>query len=148
MTTARRGGQELVLTVKADAEGVGELMSRVRATLQSWSIPDEAAHEVLIITDELATNIARHAWHDGGEHSFAYTLRLATPSSGPELNILLQDDGDAFDLTQHIPTGLDQEIDDRRLGGIGLALVREFAKQIQYSRENGENRVCIVKSLA
>ncbi len=100
----RQAQQDLQLTVKADAFGIEHLMSQVRAKLLSWPVPAPIVHEVLIITDELASNIVRHAWHDGMEHSFTYALSLQSSRTRSEISILLRDNGVAFDPAQHRPS--------------------------------------------
>ena len=138
--------QHLQLTVKADAAGIGNLMSQVRAKLLSWAVPAAVAHEILIITDELASNIVRHAWHDGTEHFFTYALSLQPFRTGSEISVRLRDNGVVFDPTQHTPTELDKAIDERTLGGNGLALVQGLADNLQYCRSSGENHVRVTRS--
>jgi anti-sigma regulatory factor (Ser/Thr protein kinase) len=72
--------QNLQLTVKTDASGIEHLMSQVRASLLSWEVPAAISNEILIITDGLASNIVRHAWHDGMEHFFTYVVLAAIPN--------------------------------------------------------------------
>jgi anti-sigma regulatory factor (Ser/Thr protein kinase) len=69
----------------------------VRAKLLSWQVPAPVVNEILIITDELASNVVRHAWHDGVEHSFTYALSLQSSRTGSEISVLLRDNGVAFD---------------------------------------------------
>ena len=142
----RRAGQHLQLTVKANASGIEHLMSQVRAKLLSWAIPPAIAHEILIISDELASNIVRHAWHDGMEHSFTCALSLQSSGTGSDISVLLRDNGVAFDPTQYTPTEVVKSIDERAVGGNGLALVQELADELHYCRSNGENHVRITKS--
>jgi anti-sigma regulatory factor (Ser/Thr protein kinase) len=142
----RQARQDLQLTVNADASGIEHLMSQARAKLLSWPVPAAIVHEILIITDELASNIVRHAWHDGMQHLFTYGLSLQPFRTGSEISVLLRDNGAPFDPTQHTPTELDKAMDQRMPGGNGLALVQSLADEMQYSGLNGENHVRAAKS--
>jgi serine/threonine-protein kinase RsbW len=142
----RQAEPDLQLTVNADASGSEHLMAQVRVKLLSWPVPAHIAHEILIITDELASNIVRHAWRDGMQHFFTFALSLRTSRTGSEISALLRDNGVAFDPTKHTPTELDKAIDERMPGGNALALVQGLADEMQYSRLNGENHVRVTKS--
>lgn len=135
------GARPLPIIVQADQAGIAAMMDQVRAALRQWSIPSAAAHDMLVIIDELATNIVSHAWSDGAAHSF----RLELLPRADQISIVLHDDGIAFDPTQYQPTGTDLDIDERPVGGLGLALVHQLAHGIQYSRVDGENRVRIIR---
>ena len=143
----RPAEQDLQLIVKANASGIEHLVSQVRAKLLSWPVPPPIAHEILIITDELASNIVRHAWHDGMKNSFTYALSLRSSRAGSEISVLLRDNGVAFDPTQHRLTVLDKVIDERKPGGNGLALVQGLADELQYCRLKSENNVRVTQSL-
>jgi serine/threonine-protein kinase RsbW len=143
----RRRKGRIGLTVSADAAGLANLLGEVRAILDAWAVPDTATHDVLVMADELATNIIRHAWNGQPGHQFSFALALEQAGGGLELVMHLSDDGAAFDPTRFRATGLDGDVDEREPGGVGLALVQALAGEFSYRRENGENRIRVSRAL-
>lgn len=142
----RQSKARITLTVPADAAGLAYLLREVRAALEAWAIPDTAAHEVLVMAEELTTNIVRHAWNGEPGHQFHFSLALEETDGDAELVMRIRDDGAAFDPTRHRPTGLDGTIDERHPGGVGLALVQAFAREFRYIRTDGENRTLVSRA--
>jgi anti-sigma regulatory factor (Ser/Thr protein kinase) len=138
----------LDLTVPADMAGVADMLERVRATLAAWPVTETAANEVLVIAEELAINIVRHAW--GGErgHQFSFRMSLEPGAAGADVVLGLADDGPPFDPTLHVPVGMDETLETRRAGGVGIALVRAFASDFSYVRAAGANRVRVSRPAA
>ena len=145
MRGQRNGGLRLI--VPADAAGLTDLLSAVRATLATWAVPDAATHDILVMADELATNIIRHAWNSEPGHRFSFALTLEQVGRRPQLVMHFCDDGTAFDPTRFRPVGLDAELDQRGPGGVGLALVQGLAQEFTYRRKNGENRIRVCRVL-
>ncbi|MDP3676924.1 MAG: ATP-binding protein [Novosphingobium sp.] len=91
------------------------------------------AARLAVVVDELVSNAVRHGVDDG-----SIAIELAMAVCGGEVSIVLEDDGVAFDPTQERGfRGPDPETG----GGVGLALVKAWAKGFAYSRENGRNRI-------
>lgn len=139
MEGAQRDPLELV--VPADMAGVAAMLDRVRATLAGWPVSETAANEVLVMAEELAANIARHAWGGQPGHRFSFRMSLEAGTAGANVVLGLADRGEPFDPTLHVPVGMDQPLETRLAGGVGIALVRAFASEFRYARAAGENRV-------
>lgn len=104
-------------------------------------------HDILVMADELATNIVRYAWNGQPGHHFSFALKLEQTEGGLELVMHLSDDGAPFDPTRFRATGLDGDLDKRQPGGVGLAVVQALARRFAYKRENGENRIRVSRAL-
>ena len=86
-----------------------------------------------VVVEELVSNAVRHGAEDG-----SIAIELAMAVSGDEVELVLEDDGVAFDPTEERAfRGPDPETG----GGVGLALVRAWANGFGYTRENGRNRI-------
>ena len=51
----------------------------------------------------------------------------------------IRDSGPAFDIRTAAEPALDQTIEEREIGGLGLFLIRQFASEIGYERRDGMN---------
>lgn len=63
------------------------------------------------------------------------------------LSITLRDDGIAFDPTAQAEVDTAAVIDQRQIGGLGIALLRQIADEVHYRRtDDGQNELSIIKT--
>ena len=63
------------------------------------------------------------------------------------LSITLSDDGIAFDPTAQAEVDTAAVIDQRQIGGLGIALLRQIADEVHYRRtDDGQNELSIIKT--
>jgi serine/threonine-protein kinase RsbW len=141
---AGRGGR-LALRVRADPAEHDEMTRKVRAFLESAPIAPDGAREIMIVVDELASNIERHAWPQGGAHEFGLSLAWEDCASKVRVTVAFEDDGIPFDPRTARPPAHSTELDDRPIGGLGLELVRSLSDGLHYSRRDGRNRTRVHK---
>ena len=94
-----------------------------------------------LAVEEVFTNFVRH--NANGRDSIEIRLRL----DGNDLSVALTDyDAPRFDLTIEAPDpGIDEPLDKRTPGGLGLLLVKKMMDRIEYRHENGIGTVLLSK---
>lgn len=128
---------QLDMAIANDVQEVG----RVIDTLEEFGAengiaPDQVLRFGLAL-DELITNVISYGLAGRSE----CVIRLLVEHENGILRAELQDDGLPFDpLTADVelPEG---DIEDRRIGGLGLTLVRKIMDRLDYRREDGFNRL-------
>lgn len=135
----------LSISNRIDALGAG--LDEVEAWLAAWSADPGDRAQVMIIVDEIGSNIIGSAWPEGGDHSFQIELHVAPADQALALRLLATDDGIAFDPTQAPPPTLDLDLDEREPGGLGLFMVGEMSDSMEYQRTEGRNRLQVTKRL-
>lgn len=99
--------------------------------------------ELNLVLEEVVANIISYAYGDSGRHEIVVQADLRDG----ELVLEVEDDGRAFNPAQ-IPTpDLDSPLEYRKVGGLGLHLVREFTDSIEYGREQDKNRLVMRKKV-
>jgi serine/threonine-protein kinase RsbW len=96
-----------------------------------------------LIVEELFTNAVRHG--HGGDCDAP--IRLTLDASPTEIFVLYEDTAPAFDPLARIAQSeahLEAGLEDRRVGGFGVALVAQMASGLDYVRENALNRLRLV----
>jgi anti-sigma regulatory factor (Ser/Thr protein kinase) len=63
------------------------------------------------------------------------------------LEIILRDNGVAFDPTQQAEVDTERATAERQVGGLGIALLRQIADEVRYSRIDDINTLTIIKNL-
>jgi anti-sigma regulatory factor (Ser/Thr protein kinase) len=137
----------LSLTIPNRIEALSGGMDAVEAYLAAWSVDPGDSAQVMMILDEIASNIIKCAWPDGGEHSFRIELHVAAVPPALALRLMATDDGIAFDPTQVAPPSLDLDLDEREPGGLGLFMVGQMSDFMEYRRLEGCNRLEVRKRL-
>jgi serine/threonine-protein kinase RsbW len=119
---------------------------RIRKDLEflklEWKLKESDTRQILVIVEELFSNITRYAFDDKKEHEITIGLSHAEN----EIGIEFVDDGVPFNPLEYQT----QPTDDPALsdaGGMGLTLIGAFSSNISYHRSSGKNHLTITKKI-
>lgn len=101
------------------------------------------AFELNLILEELFTNIISYGYAGGREHKITLSLEY----QDEEVNLELTDGGVPFNPLEAPLPDIAKPIKERRVGGLGIFLVRTYADRIDYRRENKKNVLTIRKKI-
>ena len=114
-------------------------LSRVNAWVHDWAerhrLPARVAHNLDLCSTEVVTNIMSHASSD---HSAQHIL-LRLGWQGEDVALEVEDDGTKFDLRQVPEPPRAASLQEARIGGWDIPIVRHFSDGLQYRREGGHN---------
>jgi anti-sigma regulatory factor (Ser/Thr protein kinase) len=128
-----------------------ELLCIVRAALgqmtETLGFSSEAGRAVVLAVDEALANVIRHAYEGRADGPIAISFRRGeTCREGrwnDALEIEIEDRG--------VPIKLEElrgrRLDEIRPGGLGLHFIRENMDSVEFLRENGKNRLRLMKIL-
>ena len=123
-------------------------VSRVNGCLETfWEqqrLPDDGRMEVLLCVEEVLSNVIRHGFPGEDEDEVWVRADLAAG----EIQIQIEDNGEAFDPLSYPPPRLDVPLQERRIGGLGIHLVRKLMDRIRYERSAGRNCFSMAKKIA
>lgn len=94
---------------------------------------------VQMAVDEACSNIIEHAYH-GREGEIEITSEV----HGDALTIILRDHGDSFDPDSVPEPDLTCDLEDRRVGGLGVYLIRQLMDEVTYERPSGAGNVLVL----
>jgi len=101
-------------------------------------LPADQTFNVDLVLEELFTNMVRHA--KGGRKEIAVGLDHVAPTR--TLTLRIRDfDVEPWELTQAPEPDLSIPIEDRRPGGLGIFLVRQFTRRLDYHHVDGVTTV-------
>jgi len=107
--------------------------------LSSRSPGPKALYNLQLAAEEMSTNIIKYGYDDKREHQI--TLRVEGLKECMRLQIF--DDGHLFDPRQAPEPDLEQNLEDRQAGGLGISLVRRLARRMEYERRDGMNALTV-----
>jgi len=123
-----------------DIQDVSRIDTDLSQLASEWSIPDSELRQVVVIIEELLSNIVRFAFPDPNEQ----LIEVRITKAGRVLTIRITDNGIPFNpLDYHPSPTTDPASSDA--GGMGIILVRTFSDSIEYNRNKDKNRLTITK---
>jgi len=125
----------LELTIRNELEQVSFVAERLGPLLETWNVAPRTAYRTQVVIEEVLSNVVRHGYPDGGQHEIS--VSVARRDEGIEIRV--RDDGVEFDPGAAAPVDLDQPLGERRVGGLGIHLVRQFVDSLEYRRADGRN---------
>lgn len=131
------------MTLTGDIGDVARVLDRLEYFCQAAQISSEKGIRLGIVLDELITNIIMH----GLKNQPRPEITLSVQRLNSRLVAKLVDNGTAFnslDANVSLPTGT---VEDLRVGGIGLAMVKTFVDKLEYAFESGKNKILIEISI-
>ena len=95
--------------------------------------------QVNLIVEEIFVNIVNYSQTD--------FIRVNVEFKNPELTIECIDNGvECNPLLKKTPD-LPENIEDAKIGGLGIFLTKEIADNLNYQYQNGENHLKIIKNV-
>lgn len=133
----------LDMLLRNDLSELGRLADAVDEFIERNQLPPDLAFKFNLCFDELITNTVSYGYDDAAPHE----IRVSMETDGAELRAEVEDDAAAFDpFADAPPPDLTSDVDDRRVGGLGVFLVKKTMDHASYRREGDRNLVLLAKS--
>jgi anti-sigma regulatory factor (Ser/Thr protein kinase) len=101
----------------------------------------DACLRLVLLVEELFANTVAHGH---GQDSDA-PVRIAFDVEAGRVRLLYEDTGPAHDPFASItPPDEAAEVEDRPVGGLGILLIAAMARDVEYRRADGRNRIALV----
>jgi anti-sigma regulatory factor (Ser/Thr protein kinase) len=106
-------------------------------------LPMIVLSEMNVALDEILNNIITYGFVDDKHHEIVISLCLAQDALTAEV----QDDGIAFNPIEALPPDLSGGLFERRVGGLGIHLIRSLMDNMEYDRKGGLNQLRLRRCL-
>ena len=131
---------ECIIEKKAITDNIEELSTLSDLALQKFNIPENKRQELMMALDEAITNIVLHGYSgkDGD-------IKIVIARKNEYVTVELVDSGRVFDPTTFPEPDLNVPIEERKIGGMGVLLIRKFTDGMEYYHSNGINHFILTK---
>ena len=121
-------------------------------TLAEWidglGIPEELNMPINLALEEVVSNVMLYAYPNKNGQVFVEFAKLMALNSQPSTFVFtVTDSGVSFDPTQQAEADITSSAEERKIGGLGIHLVRQLMDEIHYRREEGKNILTLIKKL-
>jgi anti-sigma regulatory factor (Ser/Thr protein kinase) len=129
------------LSLPGKPENISQIMDFVTWLAAAAGLDEAAIYRLSLAVDEIATNIVVHGYGDSGR----FGNLTIWADVGERLKIYLEDTGEPFDPRQAPqPQNLDQPLEERGDGGLGIYLALWGVDDFSYERVGDANRSIFV----
>ncbi len=135
--------EQLTLQFQSRMDSVASASDAVSRWLAERAASEEVQYFARFAVEELATNCIKYGYDDMNEHTLEVSLSLSEDG----FVLTFADDGRAFNPLLVPDPDFSPTLEDRRIGGWGLYLLRQMSRDMQYVRLDGKNIVTLHKGL-
>lgn len=116
----------------------------IRNTLKSHSVPELEISEMVLALDEMCSNLMIHAHHCNPDDLFE--LHIHVRKDNPIIFELV-DDGTVFDINEFTEPSIDNIVNQKRKGGLGIRLVKSIMDKVEYQITKDKNVCRLIKKV-
>lgn len=136
-------GHQLNTTLNNDLAEIPRLAEAVERFAETAGLSMKVVYQINLVMDELLTNAISYGYPDDSKHRIHIHIHV----EAGEVVIEIIDDGAPFDLEEQAPTpDLEASVEERKIGGLGLHLVRTLVERVGYARDDARNHLTLVIS--
>ena len=132
------------LTVAATVENIGTVTDFVNEQLEALDCPMKAQMQIDIAIDELFGNISHYAYHPEVGNA---TVRVEVTEEPLAVMVTFIDGGMPSDPLTTADPDITLSAEERRIGGLGIYMVKKAMDEITYEYKDGKNILSIKKKL-
>jgi serine/threonine-protein kinase RsbW len=126
------------LTLIAKPESLAPVTEFVRKGAREANLPELQMRQLELLIEEIVVNIWQYSYPESAPGTVAVTFSV--PRRG-EMEIEVADQGIEFDPLTAEPPDLTLDLSQRPVGGLGIFLLKSFARSLNYRRHLGWNRL-------
>lgn len=140
---APKRGEPLSLLLQNELSEVERLHLELTEYCTRENVPEEALGRMRLAMEEVIVNIMRYAFED----AVARPIRVKITRHPDRLEALIEDTGHAFNPLAVAAPDLTKPLDRRRIGGLGLHLVKSMVDDVDYCRTKVMNHITLTIKL-
>ena len=134
---------EKTFVVKNNASEISRLIEEVRIFAKSKKWTEKTVSEITLAIEEILVNIQSYAYTDKDSHE----IKVILSAGAAEFAARVIDDGRAFNPLESKKPDITESLDARKIGGLGIFLVRNVMDDVEYKREDGKNILLLKKKI-
>jgi anti-sigma regulatory factor (Ser/Thr protein kinase) len=132
------------MTCTATVDNLAALLTFVERACAAAALDAEETLAVRVAIEEICTNVINHGY--AGRDATNRPITIDFVSGSDQVVATIEDRGATFDPSNGPAVDLNSDAMDRRIGGIGLHLVRSLMDEVRHEPVNGGgNRLTLVK---
>lgn len=133
---------EKEIILDATVENIAVATDFLEKCLSETNCPKQVRVQMNIAMDELLGNIVRYAY---GEADGQAVIRFELEKHPEAVCVIFIDRGIPYNPLEKKDPDIALPAKERKVGGLGIYIVRQFMDEMEYERNDGQNRLLIRK---
>ena len=130
--------------VPANVELIDKMINPIISSFEEIEVEHKKIYQVTLALEEIFANISKYAYPSGkGMIDIFYEI----DKDEKQLKVIIKDKGTAFNPLEKEDPDLGASVSERKIGGLGIYIVKNIIDDIQYQRINNENVLKLIKQL-
>jgi serine/threonine-protein kinase RsbW len=126
------------LTLRSQLSELSQLPAWIERLALDHAIPQNTQFAMNLCLEEVLSNIIRHGYSGSPDHSIS--IRFANPREG-HFVLVVDDEAPQFNPLDAPELPAIDALNEERIGGQGIRLLRRFAESLQYQPTPSGNRL-------
>ena len=119
-----------------------EMIRPIISSLEEISASEKSIYQIHLALEEILVNIIEYAYQDKkGEIKISFDIKENN------INVIIKDKGVEFNPLSKEDPNLNESINNRSIGGLGIYIIKNIVDEIKYERTNNENVLSFKKSI-
>ena len=132
------------LTLEAKVQNLQQAIDFVDDVLMAMNCPMKLQMQIDVAVEEIFVNVASYAYAPGTGSVTIQVEKLTDPAA---LQITFIDSGSPFDPTAKDDPDVTLSAEQRKIGGLGIFMVKKSMDSMTYERTDGQNILRLTKNL-
>ena len=132
--------QSFEMIIESDSSRIPSVSVSLEEVMHTHGFSSEDVLDTQLAVEEVITNIINHGYKNaGGEIVISCRINVN------QAEVRIRDNAPRFDPLSLPEPDLEGTIENRKIGGLGVFLVRQVMDEISYRYENGQNILVMIK---
>ena len=141
----QKGGERMInKTFLAKIESLPDVLGFVEETLEGFECPMKIQTAISVAIEEVFVNVAHYAYP---ESAGDMTLAIGFDEESRAITFRMTDKGVPFDPLKKPDPDITLSAEEREIGGLGIFIAKKTMDWLDYSYENGENILTMMKKI-
>ncbi len=141
MKNSTTHNEQLHFTIPSQTQYLHDVREFITNAATTFGFNEDETHNIVLAVDEACTNIIEHSYQYAKDKKIVIDVFLKKNS----LEIIITDTGKKFE-PDTIPTpNLEEYIQQRKQGGLGLFLIKKIMDTVEFSFQENKNILRMVK---
>ena len=127
--------QRTVLKLKNDLAEITRLSEELEAFCEANGVSMDTVMALNLALEEAVTNVIDYGYGHEGEHELEVELIVADGS----VQATISDDAAEYNPLAREDPDVNAPLEERRIGGLGVLLVKKLMDTVTYARTDGKN---------
>lgn len=128
----------------ADITLIEQMSKPIISALEQVKAEHKKIYQINLVLEEILVNISKYAYpNNKGVVDISYEIS----DDHKNIKVIIKDKGKEFNPLEKDDPDLSTSAQDRKIGGLGIFIVKNLVDDIRYQRLNNENVLEFIKQL-